>query len=78
MKLLKAGWDFQRVDGVLHLCKDGHGFPLYYRKNSLYTEGVISKVSELGTSGKSVVVESVNAIRLTGLSGLVPGWNKAE
>ena len=76
VKLLKAGWDFQRVDGVLHLCKDGHGFPLYYRKNSLYTEGVISKVSELGTNDKTVVVESVNAIRLTGLSGLVPGWNK--
>ena len=76
VKLRKAGWDFQRVDGVLHLCKDGHGFPLYYRKNSLYTEGVISKVSELGTSDKSVVVEAVNAIRLTGLSGLVPGWNK--
>ena len=76
VKLLKAGWDFQRVDGVLHLCKNGHGFPLYYRKNSLYTEGVISKVSELGTSDKAVVVESVNAITLTGLSGLVPGWNK--
>ena len=76
VKLLKAGWDFQRVDGVLHLCKDGHGFPLYYRKNSLYTEGVISKVSELGTIDRSDVVNSVNAIRLTGLSGLVPGWNK--
>ena len=66
VKLLKAGWDFQRVDGVLHLCKDGHGFPLYYRKNSLYTQGVISKVSEVDTSDKAVVVESVNAIRLTG------------
>ena len=76
VKLLKAGWDFQRVDGVLHLCKDGHGFPLYYRKNSLYTEGVISKVSELGTIDRSDVVNSVDAIRLTGLSGLVPGWNK--
>ena len=76
VKLLKAGWDFQRVDGVLHLCKDGHGFPLYYRKNSLYTQGVISKVSEVETNDKAVVVESVNAIRLTGLSGLVPGWNK--
>lgn len=28
VKLRKAGWDLQRVDGVLHLCKDGHGFPL--------------------------------------------------
>ena len=47
VKLLKAGWEFQRVDGVLHVCKDGHGFPLCYRKNSLYAEGVISKVSQL-------------------------------
>ncbi len=39
VKLLKAGLEFQRIDGVLlYLCKDGHGFPVYYRKNSLYNE----------------------------------------
>ena len=76
VNLLKAGWDFQRIDGVSHVCKDGHGFPLCYRKNSLYTESVISKVSELDSSEKSMVVESMSAIKLTGLTNLSPGWNK--
>ena len=66
VKLLKAGWEFQRVDGVLHLCKDGHGFPLYYRKNSLYAEGVISKVSQVPSDG-STSSGAVRAIRLKAL-----------
>ena len=75
VKLLKAGWEFQRVDGVLHLCKDGHGFPLYYRKNSLYAEGVISKVSQVPSDG-SASSGAVRAIRLKALGNLRPGWSK--
>ncbi len=63
-KLLKAGWEFQRVDGVLHLCKDGHGFPLSCRKNSLYAEGVISKVSQVPSDGSASSSGAVRAIRL--------------
>ena len=55
---------------------DFHGFRLYYPKNSLFTEGVISKVSEIEKAARPMVVESVNAIRLTGLTNLLPGWNK--
>ncbi len=75
VKLLKAGWEFQRVDGVLHLRKDGHGFPLYYRRNSLYAEGVISKVSQVPGDG-SASSGAVRAIRLKALGNLRPGWNQ--
>ena len=74
VKLLKAGWEFQQVDGVLHLCKDGHGFPLYYRKNSLYAKGVISKVSQVPSDG-STSSGAVRAIRLKALGNLMPGTN---
>ena len=77
VKLLKAGWEFRRVDGVLRLCKDGYSFPLYYRKNSLYTEGVISKVSEVQSSDSaSSNCGAVRAIKLKALASLMPGWNQ--
>ena len=77
VRLLKSGWEFLTIDGVLHLCKDGHGFPVYFRKNSMYTQGIISKVSELGVDEHNVgSSSSINAIRLTSLGRLQRGWNR--
>ena len=33
-RLLRSGWDFSRINGELHLCKDGYSFATYYRKNT--------------------------------------------
>ena len=74
VKLLKAGWEFQQVDGLLHLCQDGHGFPLYYRKNSLYAESVIS--TQVPNDGGASSSGAVRAIRLNALGNLSPGRNK--
>lgn len=80
MRLLKAGIGTLNVSMVCFICAkmvmDYHGFPMNYRKNSLFTESVISKVSEIEKAERPMVVESVNAIRLTGLTNLLPGWNK--
>ena len=90
VRLLKAGWEFCKVDDVLHLCRDGHGFPVYFRKNSMYTQGVISKVTEVELNAAIVqnskvtevelnaasVQNSISAIRLTALDDLKFGWNK--
>ena len=77
VRLLKSGWEFSTIDGILHLCKDGHGFPVYFTKNSMYTQGIISKVSELGVDEPNVgSSSSINAIRLTSLANLQRGWNR--
>ena len=75
-RLLRSGWDFKRVNGELHLCKDGYSFSTYYRKNSLYTQGVISKIANISEASGEPEAQSVNAIRLTSLANLAPGWNE--
>ncbi len=30
---MKLGWNFSRGDGVLMLVKEGHSFPIEFRKN---------------------------------------------
>ena len=77
-RLLRSGWDFSRINGELHLCKDGYSFATYYRKNSLYTQGVISKISDMTEAVNESGSQSINAIRLTSLRNLSPGWNKFD
>ena len=77
-RLLRSGWDFSRINGELHLCKDGYSFATYYRKNSLYTQGVISKISDMTETVNESGSQSINAIRLTSLRNLSPGWNKFD
>ena len=73
--LLKLGWDFARQDGCLMLVKEGHSFPIEFRKNSIVAHGTISLLQEV-TDSVQDVNRSISAIRLTGLANLQEGWNK--
>ena len=64
-RLLRSGWDISRINGELRLCKDGYSFATYYRKNSLYTQGVISKISNMNEVAEESGAQAINAIRLT-------------
>jgi len=73
---LRSGWDLRRVSGELHLRKDGYSFAAYSRKNSLYTQGVISKVTSISEAAVEPEAQSISVIRLTSLTNLTPGWNE--
>ena len=64
--LMKLGWIFSREDGVLMLVKEGHSFPIGFRKNSIVAHGTISLLQDVADPVQDVN-RSISAIRLTGL-----------
>ena len=64
--LMKLGWIFSREDGVLMLVKEGHSFPIEFRKNSIVAHGTISLLQDVADPVQDVN-RSISAIRLTGL-----------
>ena len=73
--LMKLGWNFSREDGCLMLVKEGHSFPIEFRKNSIVAHGAISLLQDVADPVQDVN-RSISAIRLTGLANLQEGWNK--
>ena len=73
--LMKLGWNFSREDGGLMLVKEGHSFPIKFRKNSFIAHGTISLLQDAADPVQDVN-RSISTIRLTGLSNLQEGWNK--
>ena len=75
VKLLRAGWDFERDGDDLYLCKGAMSFPVHFKKNSMYSFGSISKITELCETSSSDSPLQVSAIRLTALKDLGEGWH---
>lgn len=76
--LMKLGWNFSREDGCLMLVKEGHSFPIEFRKNSIVAHGTISLLQDVADPVHDVSGNKkfISAIRLTALSNLKEGWNK--
>eukprot|EP00434_Breviolum_minutum_P037111 symbB.v1.2.032893.t1/scaffold4013.1/size46388/4 len=76
--LMKLGWNFSREDGCLMLVKEGHSFPIEFRKNSIVAHGTISLLQDVANPVHDVSGNKkfISAIRLTALSNLQEGWNK--